>query len=703
VAGPVVSPPASAAGPVAPAAPAGAAPALGARPPAAPPDRGGDARDALGAVLAGALLATVVFVGGSAGQLGRTTAVVVVLLLAGGALVAAAVARGAGGRWAGGVPAALLFALAALSGLSILWAVQPAAAWAETNVALAYAAAFTGAIALARLAPRGWRALVGGVLIAAGVVTGYALLTKSLPAQLDAAAVFARLRQPYEYWNAVGLTGALAVPACLWLGARREGRPLVSALAFPVLGVATTVVLLAYSRGSLLAAAIGCALWFALVPLRLRGAAVLLLGAGGGVLAAVWAFGQRALSADEVPLAERAAAGGELAVLLAVLVPVLYVAGLAVLFAADARPPRPAARRRIGTALLVALALAPVAGAGALAATDDGLGGSLDRAWSQLTDPAITAPSNDPGRLTGVASVRARYWRDALAVWELEPALGVGAGGFGTARARVREDRVEVVHAHGQLVQVLADLGLVGLGLTLAVLAAWAAAARRAVRGARGAERAGLVTLTAIAVVFGAHALVDWTWSVPGTAAIGVVCAGFVAGRAHPRETQGTVPTVSPGTEGTVPSVPLRRRLALAAGVAVLTLVAVWAAVQPARSASAADAALVARDEGRVDEARALAERARERNPLAVEPLFALASVEERAGRRDAALRALEAAADLQPANPQPWLRLAEYRFRALGQPEPALRAARAGLYLDPRSFELSQLHLDIARRLEGP
>ena len=40
-------------------------------------------------------------------------------------------------------------------------------------------------------------------------------------------------------------------------------------------------ILLAYSRGSLLAAGLGVALWFAIVPLRLRGAAVLALGAAG--------------------------------------------------------------------------------------------------------------------------------------------------------------------------------------------------------------------------------------------------------------------------------------------------------------------------------------------------------------------------------------------------------------------------------------
>jgi O-antigen ligase len=116
-------------------------------------------------------------------------------------------------------------------------------------------------------------------------------------------------------------------------------------------------------------------------------------------------------------------------------------------------------------------------------------------------------------------------------MWQDRPAVGTGAGGFDTARLRYREDRLEVAHAHGFVVQTLADLGLVGLALALALFGSWVVAARRSVRAATGAERAGLLTLVAVAVVFGTHNLVDWTWFVPGTAAIGLVAAGWVAGR----------------------------------------------------------------------------------------------------------------------------------------------------------------------------
>ena len=59
---------------------------------------------------------------------------------------------------------------------------------------------------------------------------------------------------------------------CMWLGARRAGHALLNALAYPAMGLMLVTLLLAYSRGALVALAIGVALWLCIVPLRLRGA-----------------------------------------------------------------------------------------------------------------------------------------------------------------------------------------------------------------------------------------------------------------------------------------------------------------------------------------------------------------------------------------------------------------------------------------------
>ncbi len=186
--------------------------------------------------------------------------------------------------------------------------------------------------------PGRWRALIGGVLVASLIVSGYALLTKVFPAWLASAETYGRLREPFEYWNAVGLMAALGLPPAVWLGARRDGHAGLAALAYPATGVLVLAILLAYSRGALLASGIGIGVWMIVAPLRLRSALVLLPSVLLGGIAAWWAFGQEGLSKDQIPLAIRSNAGTELGVLLGALVVLLLVIGFGATLAA--RPAR---------------------------------------------------------------------------------------------------------------------------------------------------------------------------------------------------------------------------------------------------------------------------------------------------------------------------------------------------------------------------
>ena len=148
------------------------------------------------------------------------------------------------------------------------------------------------------------------------------------------------------------------------------------------------------------------------------------------------------------------------------------------------------------------LALIPVIGLIALATAEGGVSGQVSKAWTQLTDPNAKTPANTPDRLTATASVRARYWREALDIHATEPWLGSGAGAYATVRTRFRTDALTVRHAHGYVVQTLADLGWVGLIVSLLAAGAWLLAAARATGvwpGDRGlpydAERIGMLTL----------------------------------------------------------------------------------------------------------------------------------------------------------------------------------------------------------------
>ena len=162
----------------------------------------------LGSVLAaGFVLVAFLTAGGT--DLGPNTWVEIALALVVAALAVAVAVFGAPGRAWGGVTLLLFAALAALTYVSIAWSVQPDNSWIEANRTLSYLAAFGAALAMARIVPERWPALLGAVATAATVICGYALLVKVFPATLDPNDLIGRLKAPFDYWNATGLLAAL--------------------------------------------------------------------------------------------------------------------------------------------------------------------------------------------------------------------------------------------------------------------------------------------------------------------------------------------------------------------------------------------------------------------------------------------------------------------------------------------------------------
>jgi tetratricopeptide (TPR) repeat protein len=639
-------------------------------------------------------------------ELESMTAIEMALTVSAGLAVAAVVALAPAGRRAYGLwPAGLLLAFAALSALSVVWSVAPDHSWQDSGRLLAYSSLFAAAVALVRVAPERWPAVLGGIALASVVVCAYALLTKIFPGTLAPSDTFARLEEPYGYWNALGLTAAMGVICCMWLGARRSGHALVSALAYPAAGLLLLTLVLAYSRGALVALAIGLVLWLCLVPLRLRGAAVLIVAGACAAAVAAFDFSKHALSAEGVALSERTSAGHQLGALVLAMVVALAIAGIAIGFLDARRAPSLLLRRRAGALLLTLVALALVGFAGALAHSSRGFTGSISHAVSVLTNPNARTPPNTPGRLTAVASVRARYWKEALQIYDAHPLLGVGADGYQTARLRVRSETLEVKHAHGFAVQTLADLGLVGLALALALLLAWSLAARRAthpldMRSSYSPERIGMLSMLCLVVVFGVHSFVDWTWYVPGDACVALLCAGWLAGRGplagaarKPQPLATRHGHSEPGMRGNrargLAAALLRRsgpyRLGLAGAAIALALLAAWSQWQPQRSEDARQEALalLARSPRR---ARAAADTAVARDPLSAEALLTLASVQQASGQPAIARATLQRAVRLQPSNPQTWVALGKYDLSA-GDSQAALKELQAAIYLNPESI----------------
>ena len=216
-----------------------------------------------------------------------------------------------------------------------------------------------------------------------------------------------------------------------------------------------------------------------------------------------------------------------------------FVAALVLRFAAERHPLAARHRRRLGIAVLVALALVPVAGIAALAHSSRGLTGSISHAWNDFTNPNAVQPSANASRLTQAGNDHALYWSYALDVFDTSPALGAGAGAYPVADQRFMTGPALADYAHSYVFQTLADLGIVGLVISLAFAAAVGdrgaphdrPPARPRAPGGRRAERIGLVTMFAVVVVFVIHSAVDWTWFVPTDAVLALLLAGWLAGR----------------------------------------------------------------------------------------------------------------------------------------------------------------------------
>ena len=312
----------------------------------------------IAAALAAGLI-VVAFVTKAGDGLSPNTWAQIVLVLIGAAAAITVLLIGAPARRYGLVAFALFAALAVVTTLSIAWSVTPDASWLEANRTLSYFAVFGTGMAFARIFPQRWPALIGAIALFATALSAYALLVKVFPATFAPTDSLGRLSAPFDYWNATGLIAALGLPACVWVGARRDAAPALRGLIPPAIAVLVSVVVLSYSRSAVLASIAGLALWFAVVPMRLRGAFVLGLGLLGAAAISGWALATHALTQDHVALASRTSAGHGFGIVIVLVLFALGIVSLVGAFAVDRTVLTPEARRRIGLVLIGLVALVP--------------------------------------------------------------------------------------------------------------------------------------------------------------------------------------------------------------------------------------------------------------------------------------------------------------------------------------------------------
>jgi hypothetical protein len=599
----------------------------------------------------------------------------------GAGVVCALVLLGARARAWGAAAVGLFALLTVVTALSILWSVQPDSSWQAANLTVAYLMTFTAGVALARMAPERWRALVAALAVAAVLLSGYALLAKVFPGSLAATNTEGRLQAPLGYWNGTGALAAMGIGPCLWGFSRPDGPRLLRGLAVPGGAVLAAVVVLSFSRTALASAVLIPAAWLILAPGRLRSVLMIALSATGAAVICAWALGHSALSTDGATLPDRTSAGHTFGIVLLIVVLAEVGAGLAAAWAVDSVKLGDQLRRRIATVLIGLAALLPIAAVVALAASSRGLTGEISYAWHSLTSVNYQV-GESASRITQFGSSRPLYWSQGITVGEHALVKGVGALGYATARTRYTHNPQTVDHAHSYLIQTFADLGLLGLLVSLALLVAWGGAVWRALAprtgwkrlpGEASWERSGLLALLLFVVGYGLSSAFDWTWYFPALSVPALLGAGWLAGRG---------PLAAPVGRVTRRVSLLDRPGALAACsvLMLVSLVCAWLIWQPLRSANDISAVFSAQS---ATAAFADARSAQAADPLALQPHFVLSRLYAGQGNTAAARAALVKAVALQPDNYESWYALGTYDL-ARNQPRLALRSLERASGLNP-------------------
>lgn len=621
--------------------------------------------------IVGALLASAVFHGGGSGDETMPTTGVVAIVAA--LLVVLAAFRGvlpvARIDRYGAATIGTIGVISVWAGLSIGWSITGDTSWAWFNRWLVYLAfAVVGLVFGSLRSGSRYLAVILSTVI--GAALGWALLGVAIPSLFADGDRVARLREPVGYWNALALLADAGVLLGLWLwGTFPRARVLGALLAYGSI----VALLLTQSRAGLLAGIVMVAVSLSLARDRVERGARVLVVAVPGLAVGAWTFTRTALVDVEIGRHDRVYDGRLFAVFLGLgaLAVVASSQFVSVKRLLDER------RDSVVRALRVAVVVVAVVSIGGLVAA---VGNPASWGTHQLNGGEC---SNDPGRFEEFCdNNRLAWWGEAIEIARDHPLKGSGAGTFRIARLAVRSDATATPEPHSVPLQLLADLGVVGLALLGLLVVGAAVSAKRAVGRARGDDRDAVVVLAIVALGYGLHALVDYDadfLAVTGPALL-VVGALIAVGRPTHRPRAGL-------TTGIV---------TLAVGAAVVASL-----LLPSLASRAFDDTYRALDAGDLKAAAASARSARQLDPLGLDPIFAQADVAYEAGDAVRARELYEAAAAKQPRNPNAWLQLALYLYATTDPPDlcGAYTAFNAAYTLDPKSDRWQRGgSLDVAR-----
>ena len=572
-------------------------------------------------------------------------------------------------------------AFAVWEGLSVVWAVGPDLSWIAFDYAALYVLAAAAAVVIA--SGRVHLRVVGyGYLAVATAIAVYAFLGKVVPNVVTHAHTFARLDSPVGYWNVLALMMVMAIPVALAAAGHREHAVVLRAVAAASLALLIFTFFFSYSRGGYIAIVVCLAVYFVLANTRLSSLLSLMLAAVPVGLALFHVRGLKTVFSPTTDDALRTAQGHVLGrwALLAIVV-VILAQVVTALVHRRVRVPR-AVARFVGAFTVVAIVVGVGAGAFVYTGSRGGLAHWMKTRYEAVIHDSDTRQAGGtPGRLLSLNSGRPSLWHEALKEFPTHPWTGTGAGTFRFTHYLYRGGTGVVKHAHNQWLNVLSELGLIGLALFVVAIGAFAVAALRRLSGDRhDRDRSLLAALQAAVLVFVIHMSWDWDWDMAAATLVFLLFAGTAASYVAARRRAIAVPEAPPEELGARRDYGWALR-ALVSGLLVL-LVASWAL--PYLSQRAYSEALVASGNGHTTAAAADARRAHRLDPLAVDPLITLALVQQQLGEGQVALATLDQAARLQPQNYEVYYQRGLLYMNVLGDYTAAAQQFHTALRLNP-------------------
>jgi O-Antigen ligase/Tetratricopeptide repeat len=393
-----------------------------------------------------------------------------------------------------------------------------------------------------------------------------------------------------------------------------------------LLYASVVAVLLTQSRGGLLLATVAAAVWL-FFEREYEPALRLAVAVPPGLAVGAFGLALDGVSKDGQPHSERLGDGLWLGL-------ALVLGAVAVLALARLEVPERALR-------LAAYVVVPVA---ALAFLFIGVRAILD-----FSDPVT--PESPTRLVEGSSNNRAQWWEEAGRGFVDNPIVGNGAGGFQVTHRRYRESNVEVREPHSLPLQLLTETGLVGFALFAGSAVAFALAIRR--------ERA----LVLVVALFALGVLYDIHWDFTAAGAVAFSTLGVLLPRGDRMGGRETL---------------------WAAGVVALALAGVYSLGAPWLADRRVDQAYDAINAGDLATASDRARQARALNPTSVEPLFALAFIQDAEGQFDRAREYYARATEVQPENRETWFQLGRLEYERERYADAVRRFDRM-FALDPR------------------